>query len=58
MPASWLRVMLALGGEISVAVDPLHPNEWLGFTMSIGAFDHPIRLECPQNIKAMALVAN
>lgn len=39
VPASWIRVMLSLRGEVSVAYTAEAPNQWLGFTMSIGGFD-------------------
>ena len=39
VPTSWMRVMVSLGGEVSVAFDPHQPGEFLGFTMSIGSCD-------------------
>ncbi|NMP20813.1 GNAT family N-acetyltransferase [Sulfobacillus harzensis] len=39
VPTSMLRVMVALGGEISIAYREEAPDEWLGFTASIGGYD-------------------
>lgn len=36
VPASCIRVMVSLGGQVSIAFDPREPETWLGFTMSIG----------------------
>ncbi len=44
LPVSWLRVLTDLGGEVSVAYLDQRPEKFLGFTMSIGSYDHRGRL--------------